>query len=398
MMIGAGIMQYPAIEVAKKNGYDVVSVDGNKDAPGCKISDYFIHADISRWDLVLEKAIEFNNRTRKIGGVITIGTDFSYTVAKVAEYFNLVGVSPETALAATRKDVMRKAFKENGVPCPEFYTTDNLKDAKKILKKLEGACVIKPVDNMGARGVRFVSNEDELEIAFARAMKFSRTRKVIMEEFMEGPELSIDTIVYDGRVHQLTIADRHISGFPYFIERGHTIPSILPKEVLNDVFEVMKKGIKALGINIGASKADMKVTKDGPKIGEMTARLSGGFHSQYTDPLATGMQSMKAAIDIAMGKKLDLNDITPKYNRSACERSLYPKPGRVISINGVEEAGKSKGIAKIFINVKVGDILEPITSNMGKAGHIIAWGINRDEAINNCEKAKNLINITTEPL
>ena len=146
--------------------------------------------------------------------------------------------------------------------------------------------------------------------------------KVILKEYMEGPELSVDSLVYDGEVYLLTIADRIISGEPYFIERGHTIPSTLDDETLARVFDVMKQGIRALGIKVGASKADMKVTPDGPKIGEMTARLSGGFHSQYTDPLATGMCSMKAAIDIAMGKPLDKSDITPKFQRSACERSL----------------------------------------------------------------------------
>ncbi|MBN1522520.1 MAG: ATP-grasp domain-containing protein [Candidatus Aureabacteria bacterium] len=395
MMIGAGIMQYPAIEVARKAGYSVVAVDGNLRAVGKEIADFFLNADISRWEDVLRLAEKFHKDVSPIGGVITVGTDFSYTVAKVAERFGLVGVSPETALAATRKDIMRKRLKEKYVPCPDFDVAASLQEARGVFRSLGNECVIKPVDNMGARGVCLVRNEKELDAAFPKAIAFSRIGRVIIEKYMEGPELSVDTLICDGQVYLLTVADRIISGKPYFIEKGHTIPSSLSEEAIGNVFDVMKKGIHALGITVGASKADMKVTPQGPMIGEMTARLSGGFHSQYTDPLATGMNSIKAAVDIAMGKPLDKVDITPKFHRGACERSIYPDPGKVVKISGIEDALNMKGIERIFLNVRVGENLYPVTSNMGKAGHVIAWGYTREEAIDNCEKALRKIRIDT---
>jgi len=395
MMIGAGMMQTPAIETAKRAGYRVAAVDGNANAIGKELADFFIHADIASWEDVLIESKKFHKNKACIGGVITIGTDFSYTVAKVAEAIGLVGVSPDTALGATNKSIMRRRFRENNVPCPDFGTAKNIDEAKDLLLHLGCPCVIKPVDNMGARGVRMIRSADELDLCFKKALEYSKNHEVIIEQFMEGPELSVDTIVYNNKVHLLTVADRIISGEPYFIERGHTIPSALPDNTLQEVFNVMKMGIKALGINVGASKADMKVTPKGPMIGEMTARLSGGFHSQYTDPLATGMNSMKAAIDIAMGKSLDESDITQRFKRAACERSLYPDPGKVVEILGVEEAKKMEKIEKIFLNASVGDHLFPIISNMGKAAHIIASGETRQEAIEACEKAMQKIIIKT---
>ena len=94
------------------------------------------------------------------------------------------------------------------------------------------------------------------------------------------------------------MADRHIENLPYFIEMGHSIPSCLPQEQLDDAFDMMKKAIKAIGIKNGAAKADIKITSEGARIGEITARLSGGFHSQYTEYLATGMNSTRAAVQL----------------------------------------------------------------------------------------------------
>jgi biotin carboxylase len=207
--------------------------------------------------------------------------------------------------------------------------------------------------------------------------------------------VSIDTIVENGEVHLLTIADRHIGHAPYFVETGHTLPSALPEEVLDDVFEVMCRGIEALGIMTGASKGDIKVTADGAKIGEMTARMSGGFHCQYTDPLATGMNSIKAAIDLAVGKRIDPADITPRWHRAAAERAISAEPGSVTAIEGVEEALRIPGVAHVFLDVKEGSVVGPLTSNMGKPGHVITCGETRAEAIEAAERALATIRIVT---
>ena len=243
-----------------------------------------------------------------------------------------------------------------------------------------------------------MDSDNEMTDAYKNAMANSITGRTIVEQFMEGPELSLDTLVYKGEVHLLTIADRHIEFPPFFVETGHTVPSRLPKEKLDELFNVMKRGIKALGIQNGASKADMKMTPGGAMIGEITARLSGGFHCQVTDPLATGMRSIKAAIDIAIGNGLNVEDITPKYNRGAAERAIMPPPGRVVHVSGVNEAEKLHFVERVVLNVKPGDIVNPLRSNIGKAGHVIVSGIDADDASGNAEKALRLIKIRTVPV
>ncbi|RJP61679.1 MAG: ATP-grasp domain-containing protein [Candidatus Auribacter fodinae] len=398
MVIGAGLFQSAAIKQAKELGMKVLASDMDENAVGFQYADYKMIVSTRDIDATVRAARVFSDKIHTVHGVMTVGTDVSRTVAAVAQELGLVGVSPETALCATNKARMRECFWKHGVPAPKWAEVGSLNDALKAVKHIGFPLVVKPVDNMGARGVRRLDSITEVEEALQTALSFSLTGKAVMEEYMAGPELSVDTLVYDGEVHLLTIADRHIEREPFFVEIGHTVPSTISEEMRAQVLDVMKQGIKAVGIRYGASKADMKITKDGPKIGEITARLSGGYHSQYTDPLATGMRSIKAAIDIAIGLPLNIADITPSRNHVACERAIIPEPGRVVAIEGLDQLDSIPGFRHIFLHVKQGDIIQPVVSNMGKAANIICSASNREEAFCSVERVMNTLKIITEPI
>jgi len=394
LIIGAGIFQEPAIRIAKEMGLEVIATDIRQDAPGLKHAD---HVEmVSKFDIERTIAIaESYTQTVNLRGVMTIGTDVSYTVACVASALGLPGIDPESALMATNKALMRRRLKTCGVPVPEFRTSSIREEAIELACEVGFPLVIKPVDNMGARGIRRLDNLMDLLEWFPVAQGNSRSGEVILEEYMTGPEVSIDTLVYDNEVYLLTIADRHIGRLPYFVELGHTLPSTLPEEEQQDVFDVLKKGIRALGITLGASKGDIKVTPEGARIGEMTARMSGGFHCQYTDPLATGMNSIRAAIHLAIGNPLPIADITPKWDKTAVERAILAEPGVVMDITGVDEALEIDGVKHVFLNVSEGDLIEPLCSNIGKPGHVITVGDTHDEAVYAVQQALDTIKIHT---
>jgi biotin carboxylase len=141
----------------------------------------------------------------------------------------------------TNKVKMRKRLKEHGVPIPKFHEVWTIQDARDALDHLSFPLVMKPADNMGARGVIKVTNREELQAAFKHAKKYSPSGEIILEEYMPGPELSVDALSWDGKIFITGVADRLIEREPYFIEIGHTMPSSLPKEVLEDVCDVMRK-------------------------------------------------------------------------------------------------------------------------------------------------------------
>ncbi len=390
MIIGGGLLQVPAINTAKKMGYQVVVTDYNPTALGMKYAD--IPIVMSTRDIEGSvRVAKSQNEITPINAVLTVGTDASMTVAAVANALGLPGIKFEDAEAATNKRKMRMRLKSHNVPCPNFLPVWSLADAKKACKILSFPLVIKPTDNMGARGVMRIDNRSQISEAFKFAKAASPSGELIIEEYMAGPELSIDAVVYNGEITITGIADRIIEYPPYFVEIGHTMPSQLSLEIQQSACDVMKKGIRALGITIGCAKGDIKLTDDGPMIGELAARLSGGFMSAYTYPLSTGVDLMKAAIEVALGQ--EPGNLEPLYQHVSIERAIIAQPGIVRRINGLEEALKISGITEIFINVKSGDKIIAPRSNVEKAGHIIAVGDNFEDAERAVARCREILTI-----
>lgn len=392
MIIGGGLLQTPVITTAKKMGYQVIVTDYNPDAIGMKDAD--IPIVMSTRDIQGSVRIaKRQNEITPISGVLTVGTDASMTVAAVANALDLPGIKFEDAEAATNKLKMRMRFKEHNIPSPAFLPVWTLSDAKKGCKILGFPVVMKPSDNMGARGVMRIDNANQVADAFKFAKSASPSGELIVEQFMDGPELSIDAIIFNEEITITGVADRIIEYPPNFVETGHTMPSHLKIEMLEDACDVMRRGIKALGLTTGAAKGDIKVTKSGAMIGEIAARLSGGFMSAYTYPLSSGVDLMKAMIEVSLGQ--EPGNIEPVFNKVAIERAIICKPGVVKKISGLEEALKVPGVEEIFLNIKEGDIVVKPTSNVEKSGNIIAVGDTLKQAEASVKQCLDLLKIET---
>ncbi|MBN1897566.1 MAG: alpha-hydroxy-acid oxidizing protein [Spirochaetes bacterium] len=396
MIIGAGVLQVPVIEIAKQMGLKTIVTDYNKDAPGLKIADVPL--------IMSTKDMEGNVRLAKqyafkdgIDGVITVGTDAAMTVAAVANALNLPGIKFEAAEGATNKIKMRNKLKKQNVPIPDFNECWSVEDAYRFATTHKFPFVIKPSDNMGARGVIKIDDVDEIQEKFDHAKKYSPSGEVIIEEYMDGLELSIDALLFNGKIHITGIADRMIDLEPFFVEIGHIMPSELPQAKQQEAVDVFKRGIKALGLSLGAAKGDIKITSKGAMIGEIAARLSGGFMSAYTYPLSTGVNLIKAAIKIALGQKVTENELRPKFQKVAVEKAIIPQVGLVLGVSGIEEAKKIPGIAEIFLRVRTGDIFHSPTSNVEKAGNVIGVAKNRKDCLKIVDKALKMIKVEVGP-
>lgn len=375
-------MQEPAIRIAKNMGLETVVLDADTNAPCVVLADRFENIDLKDRDDVLSLA----KTLPALVGIMTAGTDFSTIVAFVAEKLGLPGVSYETALDASDKGRMRECFRRAGIPSPRFTV---LKATQSIEYNLlfPFPVVIKPVDNMGARGCRRADNRAELRIAMEEAFSFSRSGRIIIEEFMDGPEFSIDAIVYQGEITITGFADRHIFFPPYFIEMGHTMPTDIDEKSATKVIEVFKQGVRALGIRDGAAKGDVKLTRKGIMIGEIAARLSGGYMSGWTYPYSSGVEPTRAAIQIAIGEKP--SHLTPTRQWTSTERAFISIPGEIFSIIKREFPHQ---VRDVFFRVKEGERVKFPENNVSKAGNVIAIASNREESINAAEiAARNIL-------
>ncbi len=397
-ILGAGVMQIPAIETARGLGWFVAVADANAQAPGASLADSFHHVDLK--DLEGLKAAATSIRSMHgLDAVFTAGTDFSAAVAWLADRLDLPGISHEVALAASDKLRMRSAFAAAGVPSPCFVSIAAGQPALQMasLAGLSLPLVVKPADSMGARGCRLARTPADLADACAKALPYSRSGHAIVEEYMDGPEFSIDAIVVDGRLRIRGIADRHVTFSPYFVELGHTMPSAFGREVVDEVLRVFEAGVHALGITRGAAKGDMKwcPERGGAMIGEIAARLSGGYMSGWTYPYASGIEVTREALEAAAG--LEPTAAPADRGWVGAERAYISIPGRVGIVLGLRTALAMPYVKDLFTRVSKGDACVFPSNNVEKCGNVIVQAPDRATAASAAEAAIRAIVVRLEP-
>ncbi|MDZ7792329.1 MAG: ATP-grasp domain-containing protein [Spirochaetia bacterium] len=394
LILGAGVMQLPALRWARGQGWEVYVADGNPKAPGAELADHFVPVDLTDIEGMVEAAGKIH-KDEKLHGVFTAGTDFSYTVASVAKALQLPGIEPEVALNASHKDRMRTVFAAAGVPSPRFAKLPAGGEVDAALENLKLPVVVKPVDNMGARGIRRVDTLDEYQTAVDRARRFSRTGVVIVEEYVKGQEFSIDALALGDEVVCTGIADRHIYFPPYFIEMGHTIPSNCDENVLEAVKEVFIHAVRALRIRNGAAKGDVKWDGRRAVIGEVAARLSGGYMSGWTYPYSSGVELTGNALQLAVG--LQPQTLGPTRDWVSAERAFISIPGIVDSVENSDHARSIKWIEEMFIRVSPGDKVDFPTNNVEKSGNFISAAPERSAAVDAAEAACRTVFVRLQP-
>ena len=431
LILGAGLMQKPAILSAKEAGFTVNVIDADDKAVAISYADTFRKIDLKDKDGILEYARELQASDEGLAAIFTAGTDFSASVSYACQALGLPAHTHQAAINASVKTVMRQCFKDAGVPSPAFVkvSKEDLLSSEKqskqsilenTLTQMSFPLVVKPVDNMGARGCRMVRNEAEFLPAVKTAVECSRTGFAIVEEYMEGPEYSIDALVQNGSFTVTGFAVRHIKYEPYFIEVGHTMPAVLDKKIHDELISVFALGAKALGLSCGAAKADIKYTDKGPMIGEIAGRLSGGYMSGWTYPYASDLNLTKQAILIAAGEEtVELNKrresvtYTPSdlcknaekpYElfevpclRTSAERAWMSIPGTVKYIENIKDYS-DRAVFDVLprATVKLGSPVDFPRNNVEKCGNVIAVSHSREAAIAVAQDAVSDIFITLE--
>ena len=393
MILGASILQLPAIRKAKEMGLRVVAVDMNPDAVGFK-EDGVVKEVISTIDIpAVVKAAE----KHKVDGVMTLASDMPMrSVAAVSKELGLVGIDDDTALKATNKAEMRKALFECGVPIPQFFKVSNIEEYMAAVEKLDGIFIVKPADNSGSRGiykVEDVTDRETVKNAYYYSREYSRNGDVVVEEFMSGPEVSVETLTVDGTCHIIQITDKLTLGAPHFVEMGHSQPTKLDNETADKISEITKAANRAVGITSGPSHTEIIVTEEGPKIVELGARLGGDCITTHLVPLSTGIDMVECCIRIALGEK---PDIERKWNRGSAIRYFNQRSGVVKSIKGIEEAKNIDGVKQISIVHGVGEKVSEITESGSRIGFVIAGKNTAEEAISVCKEALSSIEVNIE--
>ncbi len=389
LILSGGTEAVEGIRIAREMGLNVVVCDLNPNAPGRRLADWFICADIYNPIDVASKVLHFARRHR-IDGVITIASDAVRSVAEVVELLALPGMSRYTAFVTTEKFVMKKVLARKGVPLPNFASVESVEELREKIGEFRRA-VIKPVDSRGARGVIRVTPQDDLEDAFFRAVSHSPSGRLIMEEWLDGPQLSAEAVVVRGRLYPCGVADRNYSRldetYPYVIEDGGETPSRFSPQMDGRIKDTLQAAAEAIGLEDGVIKADMVLQGDRPFIIEVASRLSGGFFSTITIPLVYGINIIGLAIQLALGMDvLPPERLRPRSFQA--NRFIFTGPGTVTRVVAPSEREIPDYVKYFHIGVKEGDNLEEITDHTKRRGSVLVCAATREEAI---ERAEHLI-------
>lgn len=393
LVLAAGILQVPVIKKAKEMGIYVIAADGDPDAVGLKCSDKAIVVNITSEEEVLKVA-----REEHIDGVIHPCSEVSMNVmGRLNDELGLSGITREQAIRATNKHLMREAFEKGNAPSPKSILTDSAEDAWEHLQNdFSTDGILKPSRNSGSRGIAKVvrdMNKADFINAYNIALNESRDKSVLIEQFIEGPEFSIEIIVWNGKVNVLTVTDKKTTGAPHFVELGHNQPSCFSAADVETLKTAAVAGVKALGVNNCACHAEAKLMEDKAYLMEIGARLGGDFISTELTHLSTGIDMVAAAINVALGVEPDLK--SKEEPKGVCIRYFCPKPGKLVSISNTEIL-KDPRVYLWEIYHKVGDIIPEVTSSLCRSGHVIVTEETPQKAISLAENLIHNVKMETE--
>ena len=390
-MIAAGPLQVPAIEEAGLLGLRSVAVDENPLASGMFLADACHVVDILDAAAVTEIA-----RAHAVDGVMTLCTDAPVrTVAAVAAALRLPAVSPAAAANATDKRLMRKALSAHGVPVPRFREVQSVQTARTAAESLAYPLALKVPCSSGSRGVYRVDCPEDLTERFLQARAYHPRGSLLVEEWMDGPEVSVEGLCCAGLIHVLQVTDKLLLPGPFPVEAGHSQPSRLPQETLRRIRLITEAGVRALGLSNCAFHAELKATRDGPKIVEIGARLGGDRIATHLTPLSTGVNLLRAAILIALGRDPDL---TPTRFRGAAIRYFHASGcGTLQAVEGLDKIPSLPGLELLYAASErdgplgPGFFLGEVRSSNDRYGHVVFSGVDAAQASQRAEQAASLV-------
>jgi biotin carboxylase len=378
LVLGAGPSQLGLLEAARRRGLWVAAVDRDPAAPGFPLADR--RCILSTED---EPAIERLIGALEIDGIISPGTDWPVGVAaRVAERAGLPHpISAATAVLATNKQRQRERLAGAGVPQPRWWTIGAEDDRPAV----DGPVVVKAPDRQGQKGLTLVDDPAKLPEAIETARSAARNGLALVEELVDGPEVTVVGFSVDGAFTPLAVTDRIVAEPPAF---GVALAHVWPSEV-SDTFKVSdtaRSAVAALGIENGPSYTQLRVDAEGPKVIEVAARLGGGHDAELVEAV-TGVDLNGLAIDAALGLPLRVPEPRPLAG-GAVTRFLVAPPGELESVD-VPDGFQAR------IYRQPGFVFTPLRRGSDRAGAVFVTGGSREDALLRAERAATEIRFVT---
>ena len=378
LIFGVGELQRSIIHQAQKMGLYTIGIDPCADA-ACK-------DEVDAFEIV--GGMDFEGTCAvvekyNISSIVTSATDKPLVMmARIAERYGFPFFSVDTAQWSTDKFQMKQRFQLGGIPCAKGLLIRTAEEAKDLIFPI----ICKPRDNSGSRGVKLCINKAELQECIEEALQYSRLDTVLVEEYIEGKEYSVEALHFDGITEVIQFTEKKTTEHPYNVEIGHQQPANLTGDQRNAIRDIIAKIGKTMKFENCPSHTELKINDRGIFVIETSPRLGGDYITSTLVPLSTGINMEGQLLHIALGEKVDINTGRVEKSSGICF-FCFPE-GLVKSIDKeVNMVKKMPGVCHFKLNLKEGGYVNKITSSLNRYGEVVVWGADRrmlEERCANC--------------
>ncbi len=394
VVLGGGLPQGPLICRLQERGHDVCVVDGRTDRPSLALANVAIHQDFSQISATVSKVAAALVRPT---AVLTMASDQAVVpAARLAEVWGLPSLSVEAALAASDKAIQRARWEEAGIPSARFRVVRTVEEAERAFAEIGPEVVIKPTDGAAQRGVSEVRSRTDVAKAVAHAIPAGRSGELIVEDYLDGDEYTVNGWVIDRRFVPVTVTLRALAPPPAVgICTAHRYPSGRSVDDDAAMVDAVGRAALALGIDGAPIYAQVRFGRRGPRLIELGARLGGGGDAALA-LLVTGVDMVDAMIDAAFGRLVTLPRREPV---DACGQVAFviPGAGKVVRA-AAGQALSLPGIHEVGFYHPPGRIVPPLVSASGRLGYITVTAPTPEELDARTATAMAALDVLVEPV
>jgi len=371
MMIGGGIQEVKAVEIAQSAGYKVIVTDQNEDAPGFPYADYTVTIDGRDIEGLIAYTL-LKKEKLNIAGIFTL-TELVTSVAAVASACDLPGVSIQSAVACQNKQLCKDIWINSKISTPNGKVVKTSADAKLFLKDLNNKAFIKPLVGFGGVGAREIHSQYDINEVFGN----KSNQAFLMEELIEGSMHDVNGLIDEnGDFHPMGIVDRFfMDNCP--VEQAILTPSGLSVDKQNQLYNLLERAVRSLGINWGPVKGDAVLMNNEFKMLEVAPRLHGPKNSLYLLPFS-GFNCLKSALSTITGNvAMNIDDL--HQNKFCLCSAILPKIGDRFEVSDIKGKMKYRGIKELLIFFKEGDVIRKYENSTDVPAYIFSVGDSLEE-------------------